>query len=154
MCACMLSHFSPNLRDPLDCSLPGSSVHGILQARILEWVAVPFSRGSSCPRDWTCSSYVSCIGRRALYHWCHLGSPLGSDVFPLSVAHMAAENIWRFSNFAFRSQTQTFSWKDGVRSDDGVYNSFPVTISLTSAQNVLCVLSHSVVSDSLWPRGL
>ena len=39
--------------DPMDCSLPGSSVHGILQARTLEWVAVPFSRGSSQPRDRT-----------------------------------------------------------------------------------------------------
>ena len=37
--------------DPMDYSLPGSSVHGILQARILEWVAIPFSRGSSQPRD-------------------------------------------------------------------------------------------------------
>ena len=37
----------------MDCSLPGSSVHGILQARILEWVAIPFSRGSSWLRDWT-----------------------------------------------------------------------------------------------------
>ena len=37
----------PTLREPMDCSLPGSSVHGILQARILEWVAIPFSRGSS-----------------------------------------------------------------------------------------------------------
>ena len=39
------------LCDSMDCSLPGSSVHGILQARILEWVAIPFSRGSSQPRD-------------------------------------------------------------------------------------------------------
>ena len=45
------------LRDPKDCSLPGSSVHGILQARILEWVAMPSSRGSSRPRDRT---QVSC----------------------------------------------------------------------------------------------
>ena len=43
----------PTLCDPLDCSLPGSSVHGILQARILEWVAMPSSRGSSQPRDQT-----------------------------------------------------------------------------------------------------
>ena len=41
------------LCDPMDCSPPDSSVHGILQARILAWVAVPFSRGSSQPRDWT-----------------------------------------------------------------------------------------------------
>ena len=41
------------LCDPMDCSLPGSSVHGILQAKILEWVAIPYSRGSSQPRDQT-----------------------------------------------------------------------------------------------------
>ena len=41
----------PTLCDHMDCSLPGSSVRGILQARILEWVVVPFSRGSSQPRD-------------------------------------------------------------------------------------------------------
>ena len=44
--------------DPMDCSLPGSSVHSLLQARILEWLAIPFSRGSSQPRDQT---WVSCI---------------------------------------------------------------------------------------------
>ena len=43
----------------MDCSLPGSSAHGILQARILEWVAMPFSRGSSRPRDQMHISYVS-----------------------------------------------------------------------------------------------
>ena len=41
----------PTLCNPMDCSLPGSSVHGILQVRLQEWVAVPFSRGSSQPRD-------------------------------------------------------------------------------------------------------
>ena len=46
------------LCDPMDCGLPGSSVHGILQARILEWVAIPFSRGSSRHRD---QIWVSCI---------------------------------------------------------------------------------------------
>ena len=60
------------LRDPADRSPSGSSVHGILQARILEWVAMPVSRGSSQPRDWTHVSYVSCIGREFLYHLCHL----------------------------------------------------------------------------------
>ena len=59
--------------NPLDCSPPGSSVPEILQARILEWVAVPSSRGSSQPRDRTHVSYVSCIGRWVLYHYCHLG---------------------------------------------------------------------------------
>ena len=51
---------------PLDCSPPGSSVHGILQARILEWVVIPFSRGSSWPRDRT---PVSCIAGRFFTVW-------------------------------------------------------------------------------------
>ena len=50
----------------MDCSLPVSSVHGILQARILEWVAISFSRGSSRPRDWT---QISCIARRLFIIW-------------------------------------------------------------------------------------
>ena len=49
------------------CSSLGSSVPGILQARILEWVAIPFSRESSWPRDWTHVSHVSCTDRQILY---------------------------------------------------------------------------------------
>ena len=56
----------PNLCDPVDCSLPGSSDHGILQARILEWVAISFSRGSSQPRDRT---QVSSIAGRCFNLW-------------------------------------------------------------------------------------
>ena len=56
------------LFDTVDCSSRSSSVHGILQARILEWVAIFFSRGSSRHRDRTCVSYVSCIGRQVLYY--------------------------------------------------------------------------------------
>ena len=54
----------PTLCDPMDCSLLGSSVYGIFQARILEWVAMPFSRGSSWPRGQTCVSYSSCTAGR------------------------------------------------------------------------------------------
>ena len=56
----------PTLCDPMDCSPPGSSVRGILQARILEWVAISFSRGSSRPRDW---AQVSCIAGRRFNLW-------------------------------------------------------------------------------------
>ena len=49
----LVAQSCPTLCDPMDCSPPGSSVHGILQARILEWVAISFSRGSSQPRDKT-----------------------------------------------------------------------------------------------------
>ena len=69
----VLSHFSCVLLcDPTDCIPPGFSVHGISQERILEWVAMPFSRGSSQPKDQTHISYVSCTGRRVLYHKCHM----------------------------------------------------------------------------------
>ena len=64
----------PTLCDPVDCSPLGSSVHGILQTRILKWAAMPSSRGSSQPRDWTRSFYVSCTGRWVLNHKHHLGS--------------------------------------------------------------------------------
>ena len=57
-----LSRVRPTLCDPVDCSPPGSSIHGILQARILEWVAISFSRGSSHPRDRTQVSRIA--GRR------------------------------------------------------------------------------------------
>ena len=60
------------LCDPMDCSLPGPSVHGILQARILEWVAMLFSLGSSRPRDQTC---VSCMAGRFFTLLSHQGSP-------------------------------------------------------------------------------
>ena len=65
----------PTHCSPMDCSLPGSSVHGILQARILEWVAISFSRGSSQPRDWT---WVSCI----------VGSYQGSLTLPILFQHV------------------------------------------------------------------
>ena len=47
----LVAQSCPTLCDPMDCSPPGSSVHGVLQAEILEWVAIPFSRRSSRPRD-------------------------------------------------------------------------------------------------------
>ena len=64
-CAVLSRSVVSTLCDPVDCSPPGSSVMGILQARRLEWVAVPSSRGSSPPRNQirTQVSYVSCIGR-------------------------------------------------------------------------------------------
>ena len=72
MYACVFSGFScVHSCDPMDCSPAGSSVHGILQARILEWVAAPSSRGSSWPRDQT---HVSCIAG-GFFLLSHRGSP-------------------------------------------------------------------------------
>ena len=82
LCVCVLRQFSHVrlfVTPWMLCSSLGSSVHGILQARILECVAIPFSRGSSRPRDRTFVSHVSCIGRRILYHWAIGKSP---QIFP------------------------------------------------------------------------
>ena len=62
----LVAQSCPTLCNPMDCSSPGSSIHGILQARILEWVAIPFSRASSQIRDW---SWVSCIAGRFFSIW-------------------------------------------------------------------------------------
>ena len=69
MCVCTRAQpqSCPAILDSHDCS-PPAPLHGILQARILDWVAMPSSRGSSRPRDGTLVSYVSCTGRRVLYH--------------------------------------------------------------------------------------
>ena len=63
------------LCDPMDCSPPGSSVHGTFHARILEWVAISSFRRSSQPRDRTHISRVSFIGRHILYHWATWEAP-------------------------------------------------------------------------------
>ena len=69
---CVLSRVP--LCNPMDCSPPGSPVHVIFQARILEWVAISYSRRSHGPRDWRWVFCISCTGRQSL-PLCHLGSP-------------------------------------------------------------------------------
>ena len=80
------------LCDPMDCSPPGSSVHGILQARVLESVAILFSRGSSRPRDPT---WVSCTAGR-LYHLNHRGSRITEygTVKQAWPCHVFAGQVW------------------------------------------------------------
>ena len=68
-CVCAVSQSCPALCNPMDYSRPRSSVHGIFQARTMQWAAISFSRGSSWPRNQTC---VSCIVRWILYHWASL----------------------------------------------------------------------------------
>ena len=79
MCVCSVT----SLCSPVDCSRPGTSVHGILHTGVLECLAISFPRGSSWPRNWTHVSCISCIGRRVLYHcttWpVFLESPCASE---------------------------------------------------------------------------
>jgi len=71
--ACFVAQSCPTLCGPMDCSPPGSSVRGIFQVRILEWIAISFSRGSAWPWDWTC---VSCITGGFFTCWAIRKAPL------------------------------------------------------------------------------
>ena len=73
LCACSVPELCPTLLKSVDCSPQGFSVRGISQARILEWVAIFFSRGSSLPRDQT---HIFCMVRQILYHWITREAPL------------------------------------------------------------------------------
>ena len=90
------------LCNPMDCSPPGSSVHGIFQARLLEWVAMPSSRGSSLSRDRT---RVSCMGKQIPYHWRHLDS---CSVGSLSVPRVCSWSSYHqlCVNLLFSPRTQ------------------------------------------------
>ena len=96
---CMLQS-CPTLRDPMDCSLPGSSVHGILQARILEWVGGPPPGDLPDLGIESESLYVYCIGRKVLYLYCHLGSPFDHTTllyffFPPITLDILQNSFWR-----------------------------------------------------------
>ena len=80
----------PTLCDPMDCSLSGSSIHGIFQARVLEWIAISFSRGSSWPRNWT---RVSCIAGRCFTIWATREAPKNKHLFAI-----------RYSTFLLRKE--------------------------------------------------
>ena len=116
VCICAKSLQScPSLCDPMDASPPGSSVHGILQARILQWVAMSSSRGSSHPRDQTCISYFSpalagrffitratweahSIWRNLIFVREHSWNPLGEeDIVKQTVQDVA---VWRGAMFS------------------------------------------------------
>ena len=109
----------PTLCDPVDCSPPGSSIHGIIQARILEWVAIFFSRGFSWPRDRT---KVSCITGRCFNLWATYkfstfviniwGSPPKKTLiwsFSWPLIHMSW-GLWRL--FLWEMQTHSYRFTE------------------------------------------
>ena len=105
VCVCMLSRYScVRLCEPMDYSLPGSSIHGFLQPRILEWITMPSSRGSSQPRDRTHVSYV-------YPHWKAGSLPLVPLGKPTS--HGSKRNYaWTF--FSLRKTGFKGIWEDEV----------------------------------------
>ena len=99
----------------MDCSLPGSSVHGIFQARILEWVAISFSRRSSRPRDWTRVSHI--VGRRFTI-WA-----TREDVSKVWVGHKNADLQRKFSKSGYLSldlsPRESFTQRENKKSQKG-----------------------------------
>ena len=93
LCVCAITQSYPTLGDPIDCSLPGSSVHGILQARILEWDAISYSRGPSQPRDRTNVPCVSLIGRQILYYLLFTTEPPWKPFTDLLFIYLAAPGL-------------------------------------------------------------
>ena len=94
----LVTHLYLTLCNPVDCSLPGSSVHGILQSRILEWVAIHFSRGSSWPTDRT---PVSCIAGRFFTTWATRDAPLREGI---------TLQIWLWKDSSVEVLTWLLSW--------------------------------------------
>ena len=84
MCVCICAHWCPTLCNPMDCNTPGSSVDGIIQARILKWIAISFSRGSSPPSDQTRLSCVSGIQGGFFFffftRWVTREAPISNDI--------------------------------------------------------------------------
>ena len=102
MRAKLLQSCPTSVCDPMDCSLPGSSVSGVFQARILEWVAVPFSRESPDPGV-TRAPSASCIGRQVLYHERHLGSSVLYTVC-INRNRSSYRNLWNCLGHISRSR--------------------------------------------------
>ena len=128
--ACILSDFSHVQLFVMlwTCSLPGSSVHGILQARILEWVATPFSRESFQPRKEILISCVSCIGRLVLYHQRQLGYPLGSliCVFLLPALYLWVSLVAQLvKNLPAMQKTwvQSLDWENSLEKEMATHSS-------------------------------
>ena len=137
MCGCEkgrseseVSQSCPTLCDPMDCSLPGSSIHGIFQTTVLEWVALSFVRGSSQPRGWT---QVSCIASRRFYRLSHQRS--GCESWTIKKAER-----WRIGAF------ELWCWRRLLR---------VLWTARRSNQSILKEInSEYIISNSLWPRGL
>ena len=101
---CSVTRSCPTLWNPRNCSPLGSSVHGISQARILEWVAISFSRGSSWSRDQT---HVSCIGRQVVYPW--VASEALQRIIWCKMPAQVEKPLVQFSSFQLLRHVQLFA---------------------------------------------
>ena len=98
VCVCVCSQSCMTLWNPKDCKPPSSSVRGIFQARILEWVAISFSRGSYRTRDRTRVSCVSSVGKWVLYP-CTTWEALNTIIYLLYDSHLQIHHLKKFLDY-------------------------------------------------------
>ena len=156
----------PTFCDPVDCSLPGSSVHGISQARVLEWVTMPSSRGSSPPRGQTQVSYASCIGRWVFLTLAPPGTPhigFGWALNPMTVVLLrgpchgqgrdgsdtATAKDFRPPPETRREPWDGFSLRSCRRNQPCSHLDFGLVVSWTMRECLAVVLSHLVCGHLL-----
>ena len=95
--ACSVAQSCPTLCDPMDCSLSGFFVHGVFQARRLEWIVISCSRGSSRLRDQIHVSCFSCIGRWILYHCATWEANLYVEIYTVEFSAIRKDEILPFA---------------------------------------------------------
>ena len=141
----------PTLGDPVDCSPPGSSVHGILQARILEWAAISSSRGSFWPRNQIHVSCISCIGSQVLLPLYHLGSPTEQ----ILKMEMASTLFWKgWMKMSWFPRTLIKSYLIGMSKLSHLF--LPEIMSSLDLKNSFlpwfsaCITSYSISSAYPW----
>jgi len=147
----LVAQLSPTLCDPLDCSPPGSSVRGIPQARILEWVSMPSSRGCSWPREW---KKVSCIIGGFFTVWATREAPLKElprDSFKTTLQEKTASNRFPGSpnKSHFEHLTAIAKWP---------LNQFTLPLTVTLFHHTLASTGHYTIlnvsqSDSWTKEG-
>ena len=159
---CLVTQSCPTLCDPMDYSPPDSSVHGILQAGILEWVAIPFSKGSSWPRD---QIWVSCIAGRLFTDWVtreslsyQLNSRLDLDFTKLSInVHSFCSRIQpSVPHFTEISYLLCLLWSVTISMFFSVVSAFRILpnsshkgLPMFPSQNLIVQLLHWVL-DPFW----
>ena len=152
MCVCggggvQLLQSCPTLCDPMDCSPPGSSIHGIFQARILEWMAISSSRGSSLPRNQIHVFCVSWIGRWILYHWATWDSDVAKfskcSLFFLPHRHELTSCIESSSGIKYLLGQYLLTDSQGTRST--IFNSRLSSLRLSAHHLVQPQVNHNSV---------
>ena len=115
LCACSVAQHCLTLRNPMACSPPGCSVHGIFQARMPEWDPISSSRGSSQPTDQTC---VSCIGRWFLYHYARRETHWFSLISNNDLVKCLLLLLFLKFSIFFITSFHSLHWKGSLWNDD------------------------------------